>query len=243
MKEKTSSLATEYERNQSFNRITHWLHSRRYKNILDVFSRFQSHLRPIRVVEIGCAHAKLFSILDERFRIDYVGIEPNSDFVEMARERYGHKENFSIIHDSAMTVPNEVLQADVIVALETLEHIPEGDVVRLVEKIALARPVQFVCSVPVEIGPAIWVKNIGSLLMGYMRHKEYSWYETFWAGVYQLDKLSQHGTGHKGFDWRWLAQTIRHNMRIRELKKSPLPLLPAGISTSVFIVAEPRQQE
>ena len=39
---------------------------------------------------------------------------------------------------------------------------------------------------------------------------------------------------------RWLAQTLRHNMRIVRTRHYPLPFLPAGLSTSVFMVAVPR---
>jgi Methyltransferase domain len=242
MSEKQLSVETQYEKNQSFNAIMAWFHSLRYKNILEVFSHLDfTSARPIKVVDIGCAHAKLFSVLDPKFQIDYVGIETDGGFVDVARERCFRKPNVSIIHASAITALEKIAHPDIIVALETLEHIPERDVVRLIEKIATVKPSLFVCSVPIEIGPAIWMKNVGSLLIGYMRHQEYTWLETFWAGLGQLDKLPPHGTGHKGFDWRWLAQTIRHNMKIREIRKLPLRFLPAAVSTSVFIVAEPRK--
>lgn len=194
----------------------------------------------IKVVDIGCAHAKLFSILNKRFEIDYTGIEINSDFVETARSRYAHNPNFRVIHDSAENALAHLTNIDILVALETFEHIPEHVVVRITEAIAAAQPDLFVCSVPVEIGPAIWLKNVGSFVTGYMRHKEYRWAETFWAGLYQLDKLPPHGTGHKGFDWRWLAQTIRHNMKIIKIRKFPFLFLPAAFAFSVFMVAEPR---
>jgi len=234
----------QYERDQRFNAVVSWLHTFRYTNILGVFGQLGSETSPeaIRVVDIGCAHAKLFSLLDEHYRIEYTGIEVDSTFVDAARSRYGHKPNFSVVQDSATVALAQIGGADVVVALETLEHIPEHDVVRIIEAVAALRPRVFVCSVPVEIGPAIWLKNIGSWLSGYMRHTEYRWQETFWAGLYQLDKLPPHETGHKGFDWRWLAQTIRHNMRIIEIRKFPMRFLPAALSTSVFIVAEPRRR-
>ena len=192
----------DYEKLQSFNRIVAWLHGFRYKNIYDVFQTLAAEItdRPIRVVEIGCAHAKLYQLLNDRFRIHSTGAEINPPFAEHA-------------------------------------------VVRIVENIARQRPRLFVCSVPVEVGPIIWIKNVGSWLMGYLRHTEYRWHETLWAGLYQLDRLPPHGTGHKGFDWRWLAQTIRHNLRIVEFRRLPARLLPAGLSTSVFFVARPREEE
>jgi SAM-dependent methyltransferase len=233
---------TRYERNQRFNGLVKWLHSVRYKNILSVVDAVAAKVgnRPIRVIDIGCAHAKLFAVLNERFHIDYTGIEIDSVFAEAAKSRYGTHENFRIVHDSILNALPKLANADVLVAMETCEHILEHDVVRIIEAVSAARPTLFVCSVPVEIGPSIWLKNVGSLVTGYMRHREYRWAETFWAGFYQLDRLPPHDTGHKGFDWRWLAQTIRHNMKIVEIRKFPFGFLPAGVAFSVFMIAEPR---
>ena len=233
---------THYEKNQRFNTLVSWLHSVRYKNILTVFDALSHRLnaKRIKVVDVGCAHSKLFAILNDRFDIDYTGIEINAGYVEAARSRYAHHANFRVIHDSVANCSTQLTDADIVVALETCEHIPEEEVVRIVEAIGAARPGMFVCSVPVEIGPAVWFKNVGSLLTGYMRHKEYRWTETLWAGLYQLDRLPPHGTGHKGFDWRWLAQTIRHNMKIIELRRFPFGVLPASLAFSVFMIAEPR---
>jgi hypothetical protein len=77
--------------------------------------------------------------------------------------------------------------------------------------------------------------------MGYTRQNEYTWRETFWAGLGKLDRIRRHGTGHCGFDWRWLAQTIRHNLEITEVRRFPFGVLPVALSSSVFFVAEPRR--
>jgi len=195
----------------------------------------------IKVVELGCAHGKRFAILDDRFDIDYTGIEVDEGPVNIARPRYAHRKNFKAIHNSAELELVELQNADIVVALEALEHIPEHIVVRIAEAGAAAHSHPFVCSVPVEVGPAVWRKNVGSLITGYIRHREYRWAETFWAGLYQLGTLPPHGTGHKGVDWRWLAQTVRHNMKITEIRRLPMAFLPAALSFTVFIVAEPRQ--
>jgi SAM-dependent methyltransferase len=232
-----------YESTQNFNAITSWLHSLRFKNILNVFDEMERELkRTIKVIDIGCSYAKLFRILNERYAIQYTGIETNVSLIDAARERYGEHENFNVVHGSAanLDVLGQAEAPDVIVALETLEHIPEHDVVRIVENVAAISPLRFVCSVPIEIGPAVWLKNVGSFLTGYSRHTEYRWSETFWAGLYRLDKVPAHDIGHKGFDWRWLAQTIRHNMAIKETRRFPFRFLPAAVCTSVFFIAAPR---
>jgi hypothetical protein len=233
---------TQYERNQRYNPLVAWPHTFRYKHIISVFSDLSicKSGAQIKVIEIGCAHAKLFSILNARFDIDYTGIEVDEKSVNVARLRYAGNNNFRVLNNSAEHALSELQNADIVVALETLEHIPEHVVVRIVEAVALSKPKLFVCSVPVEIGPAVWLKNVGSLLTGYIRHKEYEWRETLWAGLYQLDRLPPHGTGHKGFDWRWLAQTVRQNMKIVQIRRFPISFLPAALAFTVFFVAKPR---
>ena len=208
-----------------------------------MFQRFADSAggRPIKVVDIGCAHAGLFEVLNARFAVEYIGIEIHEPYYRAAHERYGRLPNFRVILGDAQSELGKLGEVDIVVALEALEHIPEHAVVRIIEQVAVARPHLFVRSVPVEIGPAIWLKNVGSLLMGYNRHREYSWNETFWAGLGKLDKLPPHGVGHKGFDWRWLAQTVRHSHRITGMQTFPFDGLPASVSTSVFFIAEPRR--
>jgi Methyltransferase domain len=237
------SSKTEYEKVQAANPLVSWLHSFRYRNLLSLFKEFESTNKgeAIKVVEIGCAYAKVFSLLNQHFNIDYVGIEIDPFFVETARSRFSNYPNFRVVHDSATNAFEYLDRADIVIALETFEHIPENEVVRIVEAIAAAQPKLLVCSVPVEIGPAIWLKNVGSFMTGYLRHKEYRWRETFWAGLYQIDKIQRHNLGHAGFDWRWLAHTIRHNMKIKEIRRFPFNALPAAVAFTVFMVAVPRQ--
>jgi hypothetical protein len=228
-----------YEKNQNFNPIVSWLHSIRYKYLIELFDQLKKENpdKQLKVVDIGCAHAKTFGILNERYNISYVGIELDQQFAETAKSRYGSKSNFRIINDSIENHYTELENVDFLMSLETLEHIPENIVVRLIEHIAAANPKYFVCSVPNEVGPIVWIKNVGSLLMGYMRHTEYKWSETLYAGLYQLDKVETHGNGHKGFDWRWLAQTIRHNRKITQTLSSPFRWLPKTFSVSVIFIS------
>ncbi len=235
---------TAYERNQQYNSITRWLHSFRYKSMLRNLELLQrmTDERPLRIVEIGCAMARLYEVLDARAPIEYTGVEINPEFCALARERYGPRANFRVLNRSAAdpALWSELGQPHMVCALETLEHIPEHDVVRIVENIAALSPRLFVASVPIEVGPAIWIKNGGSWLMRYGRAKNRPWREVFWAGLYQLDRVPPHGTGHAGFDWRWLSHTIRHNMQIVKQRRSPGALVPEPFSFSVMFVATPR---
>ena len=234
---------TLYEKEHNTNFITSFLHAYRYKWILSVFNNLVNEIndRPITVVDIGCGPCKLFKILNEnKFRINYIGIDKKDEHVDASIRRYGEMKNFKYIKGLAEEIiPNIDQNIDIITALETFEHIPEFLVPSLLRCIAEKKPKIFACSVPVEVGPAIWIKNVGSKIMGYKRFKEYKWSETFWAGLYQLDKVAPHGTGHKGFDWRWLKHNIRQNMKIKSINKSPFSFIPASLAPSVCFTAVP----
>ena len=79
--------------------------------------------------------------------------------------------------------------------------------------------------------------------MGYDRHKEYTLKETFWSGLYQLDKLKPHTTEHKAFDWRWLKHNIRQHMIIKSINKSPFNIVPSALAPSICFTAVPIKKE
>lgn len=235
------STASEYVERQSLNPLIAWLHGLRYRNLVRAVA--SANLVPLRVLDIGPGPCTAFRVLDQKFAIDYTGLELSQQFVDLSEALYGDRKNFRIIQGSAGVTDSlsALGEFDVIMALETLEHMREYDVVRLVEKIRAMQPKLFLCSVPIEIGPPIWVKNIASAMTGYIRHSEYTWSETFWAGFYQLDRLRPHVDGHRGFDWRWLAQTIRYNFEICEMRMQPVSFAPGFASFSAFMVCKPRK--
>lgn len=118
-----------------------------------------------------------------------MGIELKEDFAELARTKYGQFENFEIICDSVENNFHAFDAADIIIGLESFEHIPEPLVVRTIEAIGQSNFKSLYITVPNEVGPAIFIKNVGSFLMGYKRYEEYRWTETFAASVYNLDTV------------------------------------------------------
>ncbi|WP_434617647.1 class I SAM-dependent methyltransferase [Tabrizicola sp. M-4] len=232
-------MDTTYERTLGFNSITRFLHTTRYKNLRTV-CQLPELRGPIKVVDIGCGTAKSFEVISEvRSDFDYVGIEPLEEFCRVVSERHGHKANFKIVQGFVQDHWDILQDADLIIGLESFEHIPEPIVVRLCERIAACNFKVLYVTVPNEVGPAILVKNVGSWLMGYVRHKEYTWAETFSAAIYRLDDVTRHGTGHIGFDWRWLAATLRQNVRITGYTCSPSQLVPRFLSPSIGFLCRP----
>ena len=235
--------AQRYEQLQDFNAITRRLHSYRQRNLRGLMAEMRAQIpdRPIRAIEIGCAAGRTYGMLSGEFSLDYWGVDFRQDRVELAQQRYlGHSARF--VHGDA-TDPSlyQPDSADIVFALETLEHIAEDQVVRIVERVCHSiRPRLFVVSVPVEMGPTVWIKALGSRLMGYDRAAGYNSADLFWAGLGQLNRVRTHEHGHRGFNWRWLEQTIRYNARLRETRSMPLAWLPRGLATNVMFIAEPK---
>ncbi|MDJ0825505.1 MAG: class I SAM-dependent methyltransferase [Rhodobacter sp.] len=195
----------------------------------------------LRVFDIGCGTCKAFDVLGQlRDDIDYVGVDRNQEYCTLAQERYGGRGNFEVHCASVADTLNLIDRFDLIIGLETFEHIPEPTVVRVIEAIGRSDFGRLYVTVPNEVGPAVAIKNLGSMLMGYTRHKQYTWAETFFAATYELDRLPPHHISHKGFDWRWLAQTLRGNVRIVRKFTSPSQIVPRAVSPSIGFLCEKR---
>ena len=228
-----------YEQKQTFNFVTSFLHATRYKNLKKIISRASKTKDHLKIVDIGCGPGKAYGIISELgVNFEYLGIDPHEKFCAVASQRYDEFDNFKVVCDTIENQFQIFNDADVIIGLETFEHIPEHIVVRTIERISKAHFMYLYITVPNEVGPALFIKNIGSALMGYSRYKQYTWRETFFASICHLDKLPRHTTEHIGFDWRWLAQTIRQNVRIIEITKNPSKLIPRSWSPSIGFICK-----
>lgn len=237
------NITTAFTHKHGFNAITTYLHSFRFKTVIRYMERLQREIkdRPIVIMDIGCGPGLFYEVLKDRFDVRYVGVEIQTKYVDMTREKYKDDPHVTILNrDAGDADIYRDIQPDIVVALESMEHIPFAKVAEIVGRMRDIPSLRlFIASVPVEVGPAIWVKNLGSFLMGYHRHKEYSFAETLWAGFYCLDKLPRHDGRHKGFDWRWLAQTIRLNLKMVKIHTSPYDWIPSWLAPSILFVAVP----
>lgn len=235
-------FATIYEAVQNYNRLTNFLHMARYRKLIQVLGRLKRDVgdRRIRILDIGCGPGSAVGHIVNRFDIEYLGIDYDPIFIQAAQEKYGAFDNCRFIVGDATDVEHyRANEADIVIALETLEHLPLNRAAQVVEHVcAIVKPRLFLVTVPVEVGPAVWIKNWGSAMMGYDRQSG-GFRETFWAGLYQLDRVPAHHTSHQGFDWHCLAQLIRVNAPIRQTGGLPFSFLPRSFSPNVYFLAEP----
>ena len=221
--------------------ITRYFHNFRYKKVVQYIRQAEKDLgRAPKVMDIGCSKGNVYFAIKEYCNLEYIGVELKEDMAAQGNENMKDEPNAKILNRDASELElYEQNKPDIVMALESFEHIPSGGVFRIIETVAKYDNLHlFMASVPVEVGPAIWIKNIGSALIGYGRHKEYSASDTFWSGLYQLDKVPRHDCRHKGFDWRWLAQTIRLHLWIVKVHKSPYDFVPSCLTPTILFVAK-----
>ena len=157
----------EYEKTQNFNLFTKTLHATRYRNLETLVKRIANKKKKIKIVDVGCGPAKAYDVIKKlNVEFNYLGIELLEDFVSIAYERYSMFDNFEIVCDSVENTFHAFSDSDLIIGLETFEHIPEGLVVRTIEAIGKSNFRYLYITVPNEVGPAIFVKNLGSSIMG-----------------------------------------------------------------------------
>lgn len=237
------SAVDTYENRQNHSALNAWLHGYRFRHIVETARALATERRPLRVLELGCAYGKAYDALSQALPISYIGVDLDAEFVAEAQRRYGARENFAAHHVSAdefvCGAARGLPPLDLVFALETMEHMEAGAAMRALEGVAALAPRRFIASVPVEVGPSIILKNTGSALTGYVRHKDYTLADTLWSAIYRLDKVPPHACGHRGFDWRWLAYSIHQVMPIERIRRFPVDWLPSWLATSVYIEAIP----
>lgn len=227
-----------YEKRLNSNSILSWIHSLRYKKVMQLI---KSHpYKEINILEIGCANAKLFELLiNEGLHINYWGIELDENFYQEAKTNYGKYSNFQIINASSanLIIYNSITQIpfDFIICLETLEHMSAKDANSTIECVRFLNPKFFLCSVPVELGLPILFKNLISFITGYDRHKNYSIKETIFA---LFGKFSEHKLDHKGFDYRQIRDYLK--IRFSQVKSESIPFkfLPNWLANSIFFICK-----
>lgn len=232
---------TFYEKTLEYNSITKYLHSNKHKlffNHLESQAINKKSNTKIRILDLGCGPAYIFNELKEKItNFEYIGIEIRDDFIAAANENFSEDDRFSIIKSTVEDYLSVISKVDFIISFDCFEHMTlnaRNTSLELISKIDFK---YMYVNVPNEIGPAILIKNLGSFLMRYVRHKEYTLLETIYSALYMTDRFKPHSDGHKGFDWRVLYYNLRFYFNTT-LVTSPIKIVPRVFSPSIFFICK-----
>ena len=220
----------------NYNFITRYLHSNKYKHLIKCLNKLNKE--KIRILDIGCGTCNLYKNLNTLFKIEYIGVENEKIIYNLASDRYNKNSNFKIYNIDVNQIfleENFSKSFDIIICFDVLEHMSLNKANILLNNIKKKFLFEWLyINIPNEIGLALFIKNIGSALMGYSRHKEYSFKETMYASLYKLNKL-KHNNNHKGFDWRNIHTICKKNFDTYDITYFPPKIFNIILSPSIFI--------
>jgi len=225
---------SDYQRANYFsdNPVKNFLHIFPLRAIVSAIPKKKYH----RILEIGCADGILLPTLsphcEELYAIDIV-----SKFFKYIR-RYNLPNLFLSKGDAQkMKYPSNFF--DLIFCLETLEHVPHPELAVKEIKRVMKKGGLGVISVPIELGPALLLKQIGRILLGYGLSYEggYPLPELINAVLFKKPNTEYHREhlGHRGFDYRRIIRLLHEN-RLSIVKLWYLPINIFGENLSYRVV-------
>jgi hypothetical protein len=110
---------------------------------------------------------------------------------------------------------------DLVIALETLEHVQPADLPGYLDLLAEVTARRLLVSVPVEIGPVFLLKWAAKSVVRRLRGRcAYSAADVARLTLGRVEKVARNG--HKGFDWRNVVREIE--VRFADVRVCALPL-------------------
>ena len=226
------------ERLFSSSRLRSYYHLARYRWLGEMV---RSHVaEPLRVIELGCFDAKTVSYLPGQLE-RYVGLDANWEGgLDAGRRMLAGRPEVALIETKDPGTVRQFAEGtfNVAIALETLEHIPDG-VMReyLAELARVTRGYVFV-SVPNEMGPVFLAKYLVKRF-GLGSPEPYTFRELVAATFRQPHKVARRE--HKGFSYVTLVEELKRHFDVLSVKGVPALGLPPALSLTVGILARPRQ--
>ncbi len=193
-----------------------------------------------RVFEFGCFDAKTLNYLPSDIKY-YEGHDANWEGgLDFGKKIWKDKPHVKLVESSFVKDLQKVSgKFDLIIAQETLEHIPDKDLSGYLMELERLLSGYCLVTIPNEIGPLFLIKFWTKGLMRKQRDK-YHWREVFWAFLGRADKVQRIQTGHKGFSYLEFLKIIGEHFEIIEAKGIPFRWLPKTLNPTIGIVMRNR---
>jgi len=246
-----------YARKQLFsrNRILQWSHRSRF----EMARRMVEPYAGGNLLDYGCGDGTFLAMVHDLFP-RATGAEIDRARVEECQTRlHGFPGiNFALTIDLAR--PEHDGAYDVVLCTEVLEHCLDIAVEAALDDLSrtVVRTGTVIISVPVEIGPALAVKQFVRSIAAWQRLGDYEHREKYSSQEFRKMLMANEDTrierpiytrsmgpnaevkfhGHKGFNWRVLESKIRRRFRIRKIHFSP-DVVGKWFASQVWFVCSP----
>jgi len=231
--------------------LVRWTHGSRFRLARELVAPLAGR----RLLDYGCGDGTFLSLVQDLFPAA-VGADIAPDQVADCTARFAGAGGISFTTTDRLAAPAHAGRYEIVVCMEVLEHCPDDIQEQVLDRIRefAATDATIVFSVPIEIGPALLVKQCTRALVARRGLSEYADRERYTIG--ELTRLLFAGTetivareecrgpngtrytGHKGFNWRRLEGYIQRRFDIQRRLFSPLPALGPWFNTQVWFVCQ-----
>jgi 2-polyprenyl-3-methyl-5-hydroxy-6-metoxy-1,4-benzoquinol methylase len=249
-----------YARKQLFSRnaIVAWSHRRRFALARELAAAGAGGA----LLDYGCGDGTFIALAHDLFR-ETTGTDVDVEQLRDCGRRLSPVADVRFASLDQLRQPAYAGYYDAVVCMEVLEHCPSDVQPQVLADLAhFVRPHGVVIiSVPIEIGPTLAVKQAvragaaASGLAGYENRERYRISEfmrmLLARGTSQIERpatisINAHGDtvryhGHKGFNWRMLAQVIERTFVIERRLYSPVPFTGPWLNSQVWFICRKRQ--
>lgn len=187
------------------------------------------------LIEIGCFNARLLNYIKPKKYYGFDAGYEKEDGVDIALKKYKNHKNIEIkVGDKTSQITNK--KFDVLVSLETFEHIEPNLVEPFLEKLSKQINKVAFFSVPVERGLPFLIATFVRIIN--RKPKKYTISEFFNSIIGRMDKVDR--KGHKGFDERIFIKQVNKYFNVKKVESMFGPKW-LGLNLGIGIIAVPKK--
>ena len=213
-----------------------WLHSSRYLWLRKKLEQYG--IKYSSVIELGCYDGKSISYLPYPPE-KYEGYDANwENGLEIFKTQWANKPDYRSHFSCSTDDFNSGNQKfDLVICMETLEHLPREDALSYLEKLSNSCDGYAVITVPNEIGLLFFVKHICKLILSLYDKEDiekYTLLELIYQTLGMTNKVEQ--DDHKGFNYKNYILKIADYFEILAVEGTQFPLLPLFLSANTGVL-------
>ena len=215
-------------------RLRRFIHLSRFYWLRNTIKKYNIKFK--NVLEIGCGDGKTIEFLPLK-NFNYYGLDANwNNSLNFAKEHYSNKKNIKF--DEVLNAKDikiaEGKYYDLVICMETLEHISPDQVCLYLEKIAQHCKGYFLITVPNEKGLFFLLKRIIKLNSD---NYKYNLKEILQITLGKTNKVKRFQ--HKGFDYDHLIYDIKKYFKIVKVEGNPMgKFFPIFLCFNICIIAK-----
>lgn len=192
------------------------------------------------ILELGCFDGKTIEFLEQPPK-QYDGYDANWEGgLELGRVKWSKFPNyhFNLCTEISAFQPTENY-FDISICQETLEHLPEADLSKYLQRMAKATKTYCFITVPNEKGIVFLTKYITKAITQKKTDlEEFSFADIFYSTTGNLKKVKRNEGGHKGFDYANLRTSLEKHFEIIETNGIPFTALPLSLNFTAGFVCK-----